>query len=57
MSEALAKGAPQVGFYRGHRDLALMMHAGAFNYVMVGIIVQSAYMTVAQYNESAWLGV
>lgn len=57
MSEALAKGAPQVGFYRGHRDLALMMHAGAFNYVMVGIIVQASYMTLAQSNVSAWLGV
>ena len=57
LSEALAKGAPQVGYYRGHRDLALMMHAGAFNFVMVGVIVQAAYMTVAQSNVSAWLGV
>ena len=57
LSEALARGAPQVGFSRGHRDLALMMHAGAYNYVMVGIIVQSAYMTLSQFNVSSWLGV
>jgi len=24
-----------------------MMHAGAYNYVMVGVLVQSAYMTIA----------
>lgn len=57
LSEALAKGAPQVQFYRGHRDLALMMHAGAFNYVMMGVLVQSAYITLSQSNTSAWEGV
>ncbi len=34
-----------------------MMYAGAFNYVLVGLTVQSAYKTAGQNNFSAWLTV
>jgi hypothetical protein len=57
MAELLQRGAPQSKFYRGHRDLALMMYAGAFNYVLVGLTVQSAYKTLSYNNLSAWLAV
>jgi len=41
-------------FYRGHRDLGLMMFAGAYNYAMAGLIVQSAYYTMKTKNVAAW---
>lgn len=41
LSEKISRGAPSGpnNVFRGHRDLALMMHSGVFNYAMVGLIV------------------
>ena len=47
----------QTPFYRGHRDLGLMMFSGVFNYAMVGLMIQSAYVTLSQVNISSWLEV
>jgi len=45
LAEMLYRGAPtmQTPFYRGHRDLGLM--------------IQSAYVTLSQANISSWLEV
>jgi hypothetical protein len=58
LSELIFRGAPDmnVTFYRGHRDLGLMMFAGAYNYAMAGIVVQSALNTIQSSNISSWLG-
>ena len=59
LAEMLYRGAPtmQTPFYRGHRDLGLMMFSGVFNYAMVGLMIQSAYVTLSQANISSWLEV
>jgi hypothetical protein len=41
LGELIYRGAPQMHtpFYRGHRDLDLMMFAGVYNYAMAGLII------------------
>jgi hypothetical protein len=34
-----------------------MMFSGVFNYAMVGLMIQSAYVTLSQANISSWLEV
>ena len=48
LGEMIYEGAPTMAtpLYRGHRDLGLMMFAGAYNYAMTGFIVQSAFLTL-----------
>lgn len=57
MSELIYRGAPEMSppFYRGHRDLGLMMFAGVYNYAMAGLLVQSAYWTMKTKDVSAWI--
>jgi len=55
LTELIYRGSPNNQFYRGHRDLSLMMFAGLFNYALSGFIVQSTYSTLSNSNPSAWL--
>jgi hypothetical protein len=57
LAELIYRGTPSMQggpFYRGHRDIGLMMYAGVWNYAMVGLMIQSAYVTIANSNISAW---
>ena len=51
------RGSPSTQFYRGHRDLSLMMVAGIYNYALVGLLVESAFVTLNKFDTSAWLAV
>ena len=57
LSHLLYLGNPQSKFPRGHRDLAIGMYSGILNFALLGMTVQSAYLSIRDLNLQAWLNV